>query len=126
MESLVDCMAESERTWFSVNEYRGLSSAPPFVFSKGTVTALVSAPHAVTHARNGRIKASEDFTGPLALEVARATGAHALVATRFAECDLNHDPLEACAYKQALVEHVRQHGIALVLDIHGMVTATLR
>lgn len=124
MESLVERLVESERTRFSVNEYRGLPDAPPFAFEKGSIPALVSAPHAVTHMRKGRIKASEDFTGPLAFELARITGAHALVATRFAESDPNFDPLDTCPYKQALVDYVKQHEIELVIDIHGMAAAS--
>ncbi len=74
--------------------------------------------------RDGRIKASEDFTGPIALEVARQTGAYAIVATRFDGTDPNADPFEKSAYKQALVDCVRQHGLKLVIDVHGMVTAS--
>jgi len=124
MDDLIKRLVENERTRFSVNEYRGLPDAPPFTFEEGSIAALVSAPHAVTHMREGRIKASEDFTGPLALELARLTGAHALVATRFDDCDPNFDPLETSAYKQALVDFIQRHGIRLVLDIHGMVTAS--
>ena len=121
---MIERLVESERTRFSVDEYRGLPDAPPFTFVEGETAALVSAPHAVTHMREGRIKASEDFTGPIALEVARVTGAHAIIATRFDGSDPNFDPIETSAYKQALVEFVRRHGIGLVLDIHGMMTAS--
>ena len=124
METLIERLVESERTRFSANEYRGLPDAPPFSFVEGSIAALVSAPHAVTHMRDGRIKASEDFTGPLTLELARLTGAHAIVATRFDSCDPNFDPLETSAYKQALVSYVQSHDIRLVLDIHGMITAS--
>ena len=124
MKPSIKRLVECERVRFSINEYRGLSDAPPFTIAKGTVPALVSAPHAVTHTRNGRIKASEDFTGPIVLEVAKATGAHAIVATRFDESDANHDPLELSAYKQSAVDCVRQHDIKLVIDVHGMVTAS--
>lgn len=126
---LIDRLIESERTRFSVNEYRGLADAPPFTVVEGSAPAIVSAPHAVTHMRDGHIKASEDFTGPIALEVARQTGAHAFVATRFdmldgLGSDPNADPFETSPYKQALAECVRQHGVRLVIDVHGMMTAS--
>ena len=124
MDALIERLIECERTRFSINEYRGLPDAQPFAVVEGSIPTLVSAPHAVTHMRKGRIKASEDFTGPIALELSRATGAHAIVATRFAGTDPNSDPFEQSAYKQALADHVRTHGIRLVLDIHGMVTAS--
>lgn len=124
MESIIERLIENERTRFSVNEYRGLSDVPPFTMTPGSIPALVSAPHAVTHRRDGRIKASEDFTGPIALEIARITGAHAIVATRFDGSDPNSDPFEQSSYKQALVSYVQQHGIKLVIDVHGMMTAS--
>lgn len=124
MQTLIERLIQCEKERFSVNEYRGCADASPFTVVEGSVPALVSAPHAVTHLREGRVKASEDFTGPIALELARATGAHAIVATRFDGADPNADPLEASAYKRALVEQVRRCNIGLVLDIHGMVTAS--
>lgn len=124
MASLIERLIESERTRFSANEYRGLADASAFTLVEGDIPVLVSAPHAVTHMREGRIKASEDFTGPIALEVASMTGAHAIVATRFNEADPNYDSLEKSAYKQALVDCVLRHGVKLVLDIHGMMAAS--
>jgi hypothetical protein len=124
METTADRLVELERTRFLVNWYRGLDDAPPFAIVDGSIPAMVSAPHAVTHWRNGAIKASEDYTGPIALELARVTGAHAIVATRFDETDPNWDSLKHSAYKQTLAAHVKEHGIKLLLDVHGMVTAS--
>jgi len=124
MESMIERLVECERTRFSANEYRGLAGAPPFTIAEGTIPALVSAPHAVTHMRDGCIKASEDFTGPIALELAKATGAHAIVATRFDGSDPNSDQFEASAYKQALADCIREHSVKLVIDVHGMITAS--
>ena len=58
------------------------------------------------------------------MSVASTSGCHALVATRTGDGDPNFDPLNVCAYKQALCEYVREHGITCVLDIHGMVAAS--
>lgn len=124
METLTSRLVTLEKAQFLANWYRGLDGAPPFTFVGGSIPTMVSAPHAVTHWRNGAIKASEDYTGSIALELARITGAHAVVSTRFDEADPNWDPLDHSAYKQALVAYVKEHGITLLLDIHGMVTAS--
>lgn len=120
IERLVEC--EFER--FTPNFYRGRADAPDFELLEGSAAVLISAPHAVTHARRGKVKPSEDFTGSIALAVARAAGCHAIVATRTGSGDPNWDPLEECPYKQALCTRVRESGIRFVLDLHGMVAAS--
>lgn len=120
----IDELVECEFARFSANEYRGLSSAGEFEFTEGSVPVLVSAPHAVTHLRDGTVKPSEDYTGAIALAVARASSCHALVATRTGAGDPNWDAYEQSAYKQALCSYVRDKGITRVLDIHGMVAAS--
>ena len=120
IDDLVTC--EFER--FSANDYRGLPAAPEFEIRSGEVPALVSAPHAVTHVRDGKIKPSEDFTGAIAMAVAKRANCHSMVATRTGAGDPNWDALEASPYKQALCEYVKANGIGLVLDVHGMVAAS--
>lgn len=120
----IDKLVECEIGRFTPNFYRGRQDAPEFEFVEGAVPALISAPHAVTHMRRGDIKPSEDFTGAIALAVAQASDCHALVATRTALGDPNWDPLEECAYKQALCSYVREKRIACVLDVHGMIAAS--
>ena len=120
VDELVSC--EFER--FSTNEYRGNPQAPEFDFLGGVVPALISAPHAVTHIRDGRVKPSEDFTGSIALAVAQTANCHALVATRTGQGDPNWDPLESCAYKQALCSYIERNRIEFLIDLHGMVAAS--
>ena len=120
IDDLIAC--EFER--FSVNDYRGLPSSPEFEIVSGELPVLVSAPHAVTCVRNGKIKPSEDYIGAIALAVAKRTGCHAIVATRTGGGDPNWDALEASPYKHALCEHVRANGVQLVIDLHGMVAAS--
>ncbi|MBO4353222.1 MAG: hypothetical protein J5818_07010 [Eggerthellaceae bacterium] len=123
MTSIDDLIAcEFER--FSVNDYRGLAIAPEFEIGSGEVPVVVSAPHAVTHVRGGKIKPSEDFTGAIALAVAKRASCHSMVATRTGAGDPNWDALEASPYKQALCEYVKANGIRLVIDVHGMVAAS--
>lgn len=116
-------MREVELGRFSVNDYRGLDDAPPFVVTEGAVPVVVSAPHAVSQWREGRVKPSDDFTGAIALAVAEIAGCSAIVASRYDACDPNWDPFERCAYKQALAHAVRSFGAVAVLDIHGVPSA---
>ena len=120
----IDRLASLETEWFAAGAYRGRPSSPPYVVVPGTIPVMVSAPHAVTHVRGGRTKPSDDFTGAMALLLAESLGCHAIVAARTTDADPNWDPLERSPYKQALVDHVRQGGIALVLDLHGMAAAS--
>lgn len=124
MDELVDILVQTELERFSANDYRGLPDAPPFQIVEGDLPALVSAPHAVTHWRNGRTKPSDDYTGAIALALARACGCSAMVASRFDRCDPNWDPYESSAYKRALCAYVHERDVRLVLDIHGMPAAS--
>ena len=98
-------MADIELGRFSVNSYRGLPDALPFSVIEGELPAIISAPHAVSQLREGRVKPSDDFTGAMALTVAELSGASAIVASRYDDCDPNWDPFKTCAYKQALVRN---------------------
>jgi len=123
MEDLAEHMAEIELTRFSVNGYRGLPDAPAFSIVEGSLPVVVSAPHAVTQLREGRVKPSDDFTGAMALVVAELSGANAIVASRYDACDPNWDSFDRCAYKQALADTVRETGAVALLDLHGVPAA---
>ena len=89
----------------------------------GRVPVVLSAPHSVQQARpfagvEGALHRSEPYTGPLAIQLHRATGAWAIYATRTARRDPNHLPFST--YKrhglQALVERAAPR---FILDLHG-------
>lgn len=124
MQDLIAYMVETELGRFSVNDYRGLQDAPPFTVAKGELPVMISAPHAVSQLREGRVKPSDDFTGALSLAVANLSGCNAIVANRYDACDPNWDPFENCAYKQALAKIVEEREIVAVLDIHGVPSAS--
>ena len=121
---VIEYMIETELGRFSTHDYRGLPDVPAHQIVPGTLPVIFSAPHAVSQLREGRIKPSDDYTGALALAAARIAGCHAIVASRYDDCDPNYDPLSECTYKQALVEHVRTRGIRLVIDVHGVPSAS--
>ena len=122
--TVIDDLITCEFEQFSTNNYRGVSTAPEHEFVSGMLPVMVSAPHSVTHVRNGRIKPSEDYTGAIALAVAKESKCHAIVATRTGEGDPNWDALESSPYKQDLCEYVRANSIQVVFDLHGMVAAS--
>src|SRR5438105_13662165 len=63
----------------------------------GRMPVVLSAPHSVQQPRpcdgaQGALHRSEPYTGPLAIQLHRATGAWAIYATRTARTDPNHLP----------------------------------
>jgi hypothetical protein len=92
----------------------------------GRVPVVLSAPHSVQQPRpcagaQGALHRSEPYTGPLAIQLHRATGAWAIYATRTARRDPNRRPFST--YKrhglQALAERAAPR---LILDLHGAQT----
>ena len=53
MSELIARMEECEVERFIANDYRGLADVPEFQIVPGTIPVMVSAPHAVTHWRDG-------------------------------------------------------------------------
>ncbi|MBQ9042045.1 MAG: hypothetical protein IJ111_04440 [Eggerthellaceae bacterium] len=117
-------MTNLELERFSVNDYRGLDDAPAFQLRTGKLPVIISAPHAVSQRRAGKVKPSDDFTGPIAIVASELADCHAVMATRFDECDPNWDPFEQCRYKQALAAMVREQSIVAVIDVHGVPSAS--
>lgn len=89
----------------------------PFRYLSGRIPVLVSAPHAVRHYREKRIKPSDEFTGSIVCLLHQLTGCHALAVTRLYGGDPNFD--HPCIYKSYLGDICREHGIRLVIDLHG-------
>ena len=89
----------------------------------GRIPIALSAPHAVRQRRvcsggDLDLHRSEPYTGPLAIQLHRATGAWAIYATRTARRDPNHAP--DAPYKRAgLVALARRAAPRLILDLHG-------
>ena len=124
MGSFTKRITQLEIERFSVNDYRGQADAPAFQLRTGKLPVIISAPHAVSQRRAGKVKPSDDFTGPIAIVASELADCHAIVATRFDECDPNWDPIEQCRYKQSLAAMVRERGIVAVIDVHGVPSAS--
>lgn len=89
----------------------------PFWFSPGKLPVLVSAPHAVRHYRQKKIKMSDQFTGSIVYLLNQLTGCHAIAATKLYGGDPNFD--DPCMYKDRIAEMCRRGNVKFVLDIHG-------
>jgi len=89
----------------------------PFWFSLGKLPVLVSAPHAVRHYRQKKIKMSDQFTGSIVYLLNQLTGCHAIAATKLYGGDPNFD--NPCIYKERIAEICEREKVKFVLDIHG-------
>lgn len=89
----------------------------PFKYFPGSLPILVSAPHAVRHMRQKKIKPSDEFTGSMAFLLNKLTGCHSLAVTKLYGGDPNFD--EKCIYKETLKSITSDHKIKLVIDLHG-------
>lgn len=89
----------------------------PFWFVLGELPILVSAPHAVRHYRQKKIKISDQFTGSIVYLLNQLTGCHAIATTKLYGGDPNSD--DPCIYKAKIAEICDRKKVKFVLDIHG-------
>jgi hypothetical protein len=107
-----------ERTYFYKTDKKvNPRQENPFRFFPGSTPILVSAPHAVRHVRDRKIKKSDEYTGSIAHLLNQLTGCHSLTVTKLYGGDPNVD--SPCIYKDFVASICREHKIAVVLDLHG-------
>lgn len=103
---------------FAYCQYNGLIfSKSPFEIKIGKVPILISAPHAVNHMRENRVKNADVYTGSLALFLHNLTNCFSIYSIKICEEDPNY--IIGGAYKAALKEIVETYGIQYVIDLHG-------
>ena len=104
---------------FAANQYDGRARPHrgDFVWLAGTGPILISAPHAVNHRREGRIKYADRYTGAIAREVQRATRRPLIARTQGPHGDPNWDLVSP--YKKAIGAAAQRGQIGCVLDLHG-------
>lgn len=88
-----------------------------FRYFKGELPILLSAPHAVRHYRQKRIKMSDEYTGSIVYLLNKLTRCHALATIKLYGGDPNVD--NPCLYKEKVRDLCKREKIRLVLDIHG-------
>lgn len=107
-----------ERVYFYKTDKRvNPKQEEPFWFSVGELPVLVSAPHAVRHYRQKKIKMSDQFTGSIVYLLNKLTGCHAMAATKLYGGDPNID--DPCIYKEKISNFCALKKVKFVLDIHG-------
>ncbi|MFD2442597.1 hypothetical protein ACFSO7_01105 [Bacillus sp. CGMCC 1.16607] len=103
---------------FSYNNYNGFdNSVLPYSLKLGKHNILISAPHAVNHIRENRVKKADIYTGTIASIVQLHTNAFCIYSNRISEEDPNY--ITGGQYKEAIKGICNQFGIDLILDIHG-------
>lgn len=107
-----------ERVYFYKTDKRvNPKQEEPFLILPGELPVLLSAPHAVRHCRQKRIKMSDQFTGSIVYLLNRLTGCQAIAATKLYGGDPNID--DPCIYKERISEICVKEKVKFVLDIHG-------
>ncbi len=89
-----------------------------FELIEGSGSVMISAPHAVEHTREGRVRYPEPQTAELAKLLQETLDCPIIYKTANAEDDANYD--EDCPYKQAAAAYIRSHKVRFLLDLHQM------
>lgn len=89
-----------------------------FVLLEGDCQVMLSAPHAVEHVREGKVRYPEPQTADLAQTLHARLDCPIIYKTANEGDDANYD--EVSPYKQVLAEYIRRKGIELLLDLHQM------
>lgn len=89
-----------------------------FDIVRGKVPVLVSAPHACRHNRGGVEKMQEEYTGALAIYLARVCDCYAIVTRYKTREDPNWDTYSD--YKNAIGRLQSEIGFRFIVDLHGM------
>ncbi len=105
----------------NASDYFRSGISKSFEIKHGESSVMVSAPHSVEQIRNGEVKCSEAKAGALAIVLSRLTGCHAIYKTRNMNDDANYD--EVSIYRDVLAQHIKQHNIKALIDLHQMAAA---
>ena len=95
----------------------GLAGTGSHIILEGTLPVMVSAPHAVSQLRRGRIKQSESYTGVLA-ELLSEAGIHAIIKTQNLDDDANYDSVSG--FRRDLAAYIAENDIICLIDLHIM------
>ena len=105
----------------SQNDYCGKTNRhESFVTVKGKIPVLISAPHGVTHQREGKAKPEELYTGGIAKTLQELTGCFVIYKSKNDTHDPNfEDSDHDGGYKDKIVDIIRQNKIIVLIDLHG-------
>ena len=94
------------------------SHTAPYIFKKGALPIIFSAPHTYSHLRKGKIKIAEKGTGALALYLHENNNVHCIIKTAQNDDDPNFN--EFSPFKNALSEYIKQNSIKYIFDLHEL------
>ena len=114
MSSAIKKIAQYEKR-FAKRNYNG-GRGRKFIIKDGKIPIMISAPHAVNHYREKEKKA-EKYTGGIAKYLQKITQCHIIYSTQCLKNDPNYE--EEGEYKRVLKEYVEDHGIKVLIDLHG-------
>ncbi|MHC0037462.1 hypothetical protein [Pseudoneobacillus sp. C159] len=84
----------------------------------GSIPVIISAPHSVTHFRNGSPKHGEFMTGVLAKLIQKKLDCYCITKTKNDLTDPNYDSEHP--YKEEIIDLVTKNGIEFLIDLHIM------
>lgn len=116
MSFLIEQLTTAELT-FSQNDYFGANQRKHILFFDTHSPVLITAPHAVKHARYGNVKGADVYTGALALLTAQQIGVSVLASTSF-DSHVDHPTELAAQFIEALDDIASEK--KLIIDMHGM------
>ena len=101
-----------------INELEMFNCCDDFVFYKGEISILFSAPHTMRQKKeDGSIKSSEPYTKAIALYLNKYFNVFSIVKINDTGLDSNRDNDDN--YKKELMKIVKENNIKLVIDLHG-------
>ncbi|MEN8907782.1 MAG: hypothetical protein ABF289_17670, partial [Clostridiales bacterium] len=106
---------------FSINRYDGKKrSKKSFIYKKGSVPILLSAPHTINQVRDGSEKRAEVYTGSIVKILNKESKCHIIYRSKNDSLDPNFDsPDDDGDYKNKVIDIIRKNNIKVFLDIHG-------
>lgn len=117
---IIEQYIEYERL-YAINGYYGNKiNNRTYKIERGSVPILLSAPHSVRQVRNKIIKAQDMYTGAIVDYIQYKTNCYSITNICTDNNDPNYDNINVCKYKQQICKLIEQHGIKLILDIHGL------
>lgn len=115
MSSAIKKIAQYEKK-FAKRKYNG-GRGRKFIIKGGKIPIMISAPHAVNHLREKEGKKAEKYTGGIAKYLQKITQCHIIYSTQCSKDDPNYG--KEGEYKRVLKEYVEDHGIKVLIDLHG-------
>ncbi len=119
-KSIKDIVLEYNKK-YEENFASGVRSVPNYKVVMGENPILFSAPHAVVHMRDGKLKIQDSNTGGIVEYLAKECNCYGITRTYNLDDDPNWDNVgPGLDYKKKVVEIIKNNRIKYFFDIHAM------